>query len=396
MTASEGASLLVLGHAADRTGPPVYLVHLLRWLRAHRPDAEVEVVLLAGGELLDEMRELAPVTVFEALPAELPAGEKALVDKGVVAADAVWARERAIALRELMAPFAHHRVAYVNCAPSVELAQALPSPPEVLLSHVHEMAIGLVHRLRLMDRHLFLARATRLFSVSEAVTDELVRLHGRDPSSIEQQPEMIDVAAVIAETDGLDRAHARRARGIDADDLVVGACGSIELRKGTDHFLRLAWHLRRAGLDRPLTCVWVGGDVEGIARAQARAELMGVGDTVRFVGSRPDPANWFALMDVFVLPSREDPFPLVCIEAAAAGVPIVAFDTGGIPELLRQGCGEVIAYPDVTGMAAAVTGLLTDDERRRSMGGRGREVVREQHDVSVVAPRLWEGIERWL
>src|SRR5690606_10300534 len=114
---------------------------------------------------------------------------------------------------------------------------------------------------------------------------------------------------------------------------------------------------------------------------------------VRFVGPQSDPASWFALMDVLVVPSREDTYPLVCIEAAAAGTPVVAFDAGGIPGLLREGCGEVVPYPDVEGMAASVQGLLDGPARRRAMGERGRGLVRERHDVGVVAPGLWSSIE---
>lgn len=387
--------LLVLGHAADRTGPPMYLLDLLRWLRAHRPDVQVEVVLLAGGELLDPLRELAPVTVFEPLPAALPPAEQDLSDRGLVATDALWDRERALALQRLMAPFAHHRVAYVSCAPAIELAQALPAPPEVLLSHVHELAIGLIHRMRPLDRHLFLVGATRLLSVADAVTDELVRLHGQAPDRIEAHPEMIDVDALLASVGPADGAGPRRARGLDPDGLIVGACGTIEYRKGTDLFLEVAWHLARVDLPGPVTFVWVGGDPASIADAERRAAELGLGDRVRFVGPQADPAAWFALMDVFVMPSREDPFPLVCIEAAAVGTPIVTFDTGGIPELVRQGCGEVIGYPDVPAMADAVAALLVDGVRREELGERGRELARTQHDVAVVAPRLWEAIERW-
>lgn len=388
--------LLILGHAADRTGPPVYLLHLLRWLRDHRPDVEVDVALLAGGELLDPLRDLASVTVFEPLPGVLPDDEQLLVDRGRVEPAAVWARLRALALREMMAPFADHRVVYVNSAPSIELAQALPSPPEVLLSHIHELSIGLVHRLSPMDRHLLLVGATRLYSVAEAVTDELVRIHGRDREAIEAHHEMVDVDAIEAEVGGLDRAAARAERGLDPDDLLVVACGTIEHRKGTDLYLELAWHLARADLPRPVTLLWVGGHDAGIARATERAAELGVGDRVRFVGPQADPATWFALADVFVMPSREDPFPLVCIEALAAGTPVVAFDTGGIPELLTQGCGEVVAYPDVVAMAAVVGRLLTDDDERRALGERGRELARSRHDVSVVAPQLWTAIERWM
>jgi glycosyltransferase involved in cell wall biosynthesis len=390
------APLLVVGHAADRTGPPIYLRNLLGWLREHRPEVAVEVALPTGGELLDDLAALAPVTVFEPLPPEVDGEDRERLLSGAIDEAAWWARRREAALREMMEPFGGSRVVYATCAPAIELVRALPPAERVLLSHVHELEIGLVHRLPPRDRDLFLGGATRVFSVARAVTDHLVTRHGVDPDVVEHQPEMVDASRIVAATSDLDRAAARRARGLDPDHHVVGACGTIEFRKGTDLFLRTAWHLRRAGLARPVTFVWIGGDEAGIARARARAESWGVDDVVRFVGPQADPATWFALLDVFVMPSREDPFPLVCIEAAAAGTPVVAFDAGGIPELLEQGCGTVVPYPDVERLAAGVQALLEDEPHRVATGQRGRELTVAQHDVSVVAPRAWAAMERWL
>lgn len=390
------APLLVLGHAADLTGPPIYLRNLLRWLRAQHPDVEVEVALLSGGELLEDLRELASVTVFEPLPGTVDPEEQELLLSGAVDVDEWWANARSAALRSMMAAFAEHRVVYVTCAPAVELARALPEGERVLLSHVHELEVGLVHRLSPQDRKHFLGAATRIFSVARAVTDHLVDRHGVDSSIVEQHPEMVESRAIASATSRLDRGSSRRRLGLDPDHHVVGACGTIEFRKGTDHFLHLAWHLRRAGLDRPVTFVWIGGDEAAIELARSRAESLGVDDVVRFVGATTDPVTWFALLDVFVMPSREDPFPLVCIEAASAGTPIAAFDAGGIPELVEQGCGAVVAYPDVEQLAVEVRTILEDEDRRRSLGERGRQLAVDQHDVSVVAPKAWEAIRRWM
>lgn len=117
---------------------------------------------------------------------------------------------------------------------------------------------------------------------------------------------------------------------------------------------------------------------------------------MHFVGVQADPVEWFGLLDVFALTSREDPFPLVCLEAASVGVPVVAFDNGGMPELLSQGCGSVAAYPDVADFAWKVDELLRDPIRRRSMGERGRGLITRNHDVNVLAPKLWADIEPWL
>lgn len=387
--------LLVLGHAADRTGPPLYLLNFLRWLDREGIDVDVEVALLSGGPLLADMEALVPVTVLGRL--EQPSDdERDLIIEGQIDADEWWARRREQGLQEMMAPFGDRGVVYVNGAPAIELARALPDGDRVLLSHVHELEIGLVHRLAPVDRCAFLDGATRVFSVAEAVTDHLVRDHGVDPQVVEEHRGMVDVASIVAAAGEMDAGQARRDRGVSAHSHLVVGCGTVEFRKGIDHFLQMAWNLDRLGIEVPIVCVWIGGDDEGIARAEARAESLRVDHLVHFVGPKADAVTWFAMADVFVLPSREDPFPLVCIESAAVGTPIVAFDTGGIPALLHQGCGDVVAYPDVEALAERVGALLQDPVRRGELGQRGRQVARDRHDVSVVAPGLWAAIERWL
>ena len=105
----------------------------------------------------------------------------------------------------------------------------------------------------------------------------------------------------------------------------------------------------------------------------------------------------FAAMDVFALTSREDPFPLVMLEAAAAGVPLVCFaGGGGAPEFAHPDAGRVAAYLDVAGMAAAVSDLLEREEERQRMGQIAAERVRKRHTVDQAGPVLVDVIRRSL
>ncbi len=397
------APLLFLGHGADRTGPPIYLLHFLRWLREHRPEVDFEIALLAGGELERDFRDLEPrrMSVYEGLPpTPWDVAERTFLLQRLDLEDRWWALRREWQLRRQMRRHAGCRVVYVNSAPSAELARLLPTGDRVLLSHVHELEIGLTHRLDRRDREVLLDHARRVFVVADAVGHHVVEHHGVDPEVIARHPGMVPSELLHPTREGTgsrdDRGELRRARGLPPDGLIVGSCGTVDWRKAVDLFLRTAWHLTRRPRDETLTFVWVGGRPEAIARAVETAEALGVEDHVRFVGVRSDPVEWFRLMDVFVLPSREDPFPLVCLEAASVGVPTVAFDNGGMPELLVRGCGLVASYPDIEDLAGKVDELLLDADRRHQMGERGRELMRADHDVTVLAPRLWADIEPWL
>ncbi|MCB1018007.1 MAG: glycosyltransferase family 4 protein, partial [Acidimicrobiales bacterium] len=174
---------------------------------------------------------------------------------------------------------------------------------------------------------------------------------------------------------------------------VIGASGTTEWRKAPDLFLALAAAVerRRPGGEYP----WVGGADRGpeIDGVLADRDRLGLTDSVRFVGEQPDARAWFAAFDVFALVSRDDPFPLTVLEAAALGVPVVAFDSTGAREFLADGCGVVVPYPDVEAMADAVVRLLDDGPGRAALVEAARRRVRADHDLGVAAPRLQAAIE---
>lgn len=376
------APLLFLGHAADRTGPPIYLRHFLRWLRANHPEVDFEVALLMGGELEDDFHDLAPTTVGRDLPVPpwTDAERESVQDQ----------------LRSQMSHHADSRVVHINGAPCAEMARLLPPAERVLLSHVHELEIGLSHWMHPRDRRVLIEQADRIFVVADAVGRNLIENHAVDPAALALHPGMVDGRDLAAGPLTADRAEARRVRDLPADGLVVGTSGTVYWRKAFDLFLQLAWRLGRRPRAERVSFVWVGGEAGAIDHALRLARSLGVEDMVHFVGNQTDPLDWFALMDVFVLPAREDPFPLVCLEALAVGVPVVAFDTGGMPELLDRGCGLVARYPDVGDLTDKVDVLLADPVRRQALGDRGRELVASGYDVSHLAPRLWADIGSWL
>jgi len=95
------------------------------------------------------------------------------------------------------------------------------------------------------------------------------------------------------------------------------------------------------------------------------------------------------------LVSREDPFPLVCLEAASLGKPIVCFDkAGGMPEFVEDDCGFIVPYLDTEAMAEKIIELIKNPELRQRLGERARKKVKERFDVEVQAPKIFSLIQR--
>lgn len=145
------------------------------------------------------------------------------------------------------------------------------------------------------------------------------------------------------------------------DDLIVGGCGAVEHRKGVDLFVGAACRVR--SLWPEVRFVWIGDGAvpEGADNAG-----------VEFIGPRANPYPYIRRFDVFTLPSRDDPFPLVVLEAMLLARPVVAFDVGGVSQQVGE-AGIVAEAGDVDAFARATEFLLRDADERRRFGEAARQ-----------------------
>jgi glycosyltransferase involved in cell wall biosynthesis len=176
--------------------------------------------------------------------------------------------------------------------------------------------------------------------------------------------------ATAVVTAGVGVTAARPARRRGRRKIVVGMLGTVCERKGSDLFVEAARAVlgRRDDVEFRLVGPLAPGAGEPWARAVvARGERAGV----RWKGPTSDAMAELAGWDVFVLPTRQDPFPLVVLEAMAAGLPVVASAVDGVPEQVGEGCALLVAPDDAVALAGAVEQLLDDEPARLAMGRAG-------------------------
>ncbi len=158
--------------------------------------------------------------------------------------------------------------------------------------------------------------------------------------------------------------------------------GRLEWQKGFDLLIEAL--PRMAGVD-----VLLAGDGAARAALEALARERGVAARVRLLGATDRPTTLALLRGAVALvcPSRFEGLPLVCLEALAAGRPVVAAAVNGIPELIREGeTGFLVPPEDPAALAAALTRVLAAPEPAASLAARGRAIVEQRHPWSVVAP----------
>jgi glycosyltransferase involved in cell wall biosynthesis len=127
---------------------------------------------------------------------------------------------------------------------------------------------------------------------------------------------------------------------------------------------------------------------DGPDRSALEAQAKGL--PVDFVGykSQAEVAEALAKTDLFVLPSFAEGVPVVLMEAMASGVPVIATQIAGIPELVRVGSGVLVPPGDSTALQRAIDTALADPEARRAMGQQGRTIVDADFNIAHEAARL--------
>jgi glycosyltransferase involved in cell wall biosynthesis len=188
------------------------------------------------------------------------------------------------------------------------------------------------------------------------------------------------------------RAAARAALGVPEGRILVMGCGVLHWRKSPHKFIETASEVLAAGLDAEF--VWLGGGPDEEACIK-QAQEAGISDRVRFTGYEPDVAAKLAGADIFLLSSQEDPFPLVALYAAQAGVPLVCFqDAGGIAGFVQAGSGVAVPFMDTGAMAEAVLRYGHDAALRARDGAIGRDQVTRSHTIEAMGPMLLHHLRR--
>ena len=180
------------------------------------------------------------------------------------------------------------------------------------------------------------------------------------------------------------RRETREGLGIKPDTLLVGAAGRLEPVKGFAYFVEAAHLLVE---ECPEVRFVLAGD--GSQRSFLEGQAADLSLQFEFLGMRDDIPALMAAMDLFVLPSLNEGMGRVLLEAAAAGVPVVATAVGGVPEIVKDGVTGLLVPPeDATALAGAMQRLLADCATRRRMGETARAEVAPRHGLGSMVQRI--------
>jgi glycosyltransferase involved in cell wall biosynthesis len=382
--------ILFLSHSASRNGATIVLLHLLRWLK-QKVDYPIEVVINGRGELVPEFKAVAPTKIWRS-PAFLTAGLPRRWR------EALRPRLEAQSLRLLLRN-RQFDLAYLNTAALWQHLPMVAKSSRSVLWHIHELAYALRLNLGRDGHRQVFPLATRFVAASQSVRDTLVSEFEVPASKVDTVNEFIPLLKISAEERLAKRRRIRQQLGWPENAFVVGGCGALGWRKGTDVFLQIAHYLNQTAGGGEFRFLWVGGGGADRERLEFDHDVQAFGlqERCRCVASNAEVLDYYCAMDVFALTSREDPFPLVMLEAGALDLPVVCFaGSGGGPEFVADGAGLMVPYLDVAGFSTQLQSLRKSPQIRERLGAEASRAVRTRYSIEVQAPKVLQSIEACL
>lgn len=388
-------TIVFIGHGASRTGAPMSLLNIIKWFSINTDHACV-VVLGNGGPLVEEYSKYADVHLWNknkhasrnvknlwySLIKRLGRSENPLLNRHQASVIEALTKNNVVAI-------------FNNTGVNGHILEALKfSTNAPAISRIPELEAYMRKNNRNGSIDRILALSDHFIAVSRAVKKNLIDSHAI-------RPERISVIYGACGTQRLDRGGAklREKLGLDKNAFIVGACGTMDYRKGVDLFIQVANHsINKLGSPDVFFC-WIGASVShdsGI-ELQCEVEQLSLNGRFFFIGEVAETAAYLADLDLFLLTSREDPFPLAMLEAARQAVPIVCFEGGGgAPEFVDDAIGSKVPMLDVAGMSLAVEHLGKKPELRARLGTAAHEKSlayspdRMGHDIHEVLMKVRE------
>jgi glycosyltransferase involved in cell wall biosynthesis len=227
-------------------------------------------------------------------------------------------------------------------------------------------------------------RSVSMFVTGSATAGAALRSVLRlDPSQQQVIPN-----AVVTREPGEAADEVRRSLAVARETRIALVVARLEERKGHRFMLEALALLPPSLRDVVLVCA---GDGPARSALESLAVSLQLSDRVRFLGHHPDPWSLYAVASVVVLPSigHED-FPIVILEAMAAGRPVVATRVAGIPDQVVDGVtGRLVPPRDPAALAAAVTDVIDNPGQGEKMGAAGRQRYESNFAPQHVVEEYW-------
>jgi len=364
--------VLFVSHEATRTGAPKIILNILKHF-AGNCDIQCETILQAGGDLSNEFEQYSTVDCLS-----LPKENSAELTKRI---------GKIISREKNNAPL----LAICNSMESRYIAKALAEFDIPVMMLVHELPSSYSEE----DYQGVYETAQKIIfpvgAVQEAANEKTPIPVSK---SIVLSQGLLDPTFGTGITRELAYSQIRKELHLPENSFIVLGCGSLDLRKGIDHYASIARRvIQNNHTDTPVHFVWVGEGARWTHSPYHYVQLdlnkTRARDHVHFIGERNNVEPYFVGADAFMMSSRVDPFPCVIHEAMASSLPVITFaDSGGASEAIDNGAGFIVPYANYEQAANVISLLANQPEIAAGIREKSKARVFERYQFEDYGDKL--------
>lgn len=348
--------ILFISHDATRTGAPILLLNLAKLLLKYN-EFDFAFVLKRGGELEADFRSIAPTFIVQKTPSKN------------VFKNYFFRKNNVVVDKEFLSDF---DVIISNTITNGDILDTINKNYSTkIISYIHELEIGAKAFSSENSIMKLLKNSSGFWVPSSIVNEFMMNQWNVSSDKIFSMPYFIpfETADEICNK-------------IEKETFVVGGCGTVDWRKGVDLFIVVANQLFIKYPSAKITFRWLGAS-PGIELERLNYEIRKckLENKVFFEFSSTKLDEFYSSIDVFLLPSKEDPYPLVILEAAKFKVPSICFDLvcGSKDFIVNSNGGIVVPFLDIVSTVETIISLYNNPQNRNKLGKNAYDYLIRTH-----------------
>jgi len=266
----------------------------------------------------------------------------------------------------------------------------------MLYTGIEKINVGSVKELPLKTRflkQLMYRLSTHIFSVSDAIKKQFVEIF-----DINEDKKIECLYLGVPQNFTGDVAKIKEELGIEDNILVISCVAFHDRVKGIDVLLKAVGLLKSRNENITFKLLLIGGGKsENTNELRNLVTNLGIKEHVIWLGVRSDVGNIMAISDIYVQPSRSEGISLSLMEAAMNGIPMIATNTGGIPEIVKHNkTGFLVEVDDFEAMSYFLEELLKSTTKRKEIGDNAKNLAKDQFQITCQVEKLIRKYEQFV
>lgn len=356
--------ILFISHDASLTGGPILLLRLIVSL-SRNSDYVISILLKKRGILKNDFGRYGDVFVWNEQN-----NKNFLIAffQKIIFRFQKW---------KFLSKINSYDIIFNNTITNADLLRDLPLTNKLVFNYWHEMGVLTKQHTTKSDIEFMNSISEKIFVPAEAVKQMFVNKYNISSNKIEL------LKYIIPQVNN----DIKSSKSSGNSKFVVGIVGTLYWRKGYDLLPLIAKEIYHHLGGNDVSFIWLGADKKLLEYSILISDLekLKLMEHFTFVEPTLDISKYWSALDVLLLPSREDAFPLVVMEAASHGVPSICFrDAGGISEFVEDDAGILIDYLDIQGMANSIIKLKNNTDFRDQLGKAAKEKIGFYSEIEIL------------